>query len=186
MHEAELFLVFARPLRELGIPYMVTGSVASILYGEPRLTHDIDLVLELGRERLTEFCAAFPIEEFYCPPPEVIRSELIRSSRGHFNLIHHASGFKGDIYLVGNDPLHAWGMGHVRNVDLDGEILSVAPPEYVIIRKLEYFEEGGSEKHLRDITAMLELQMQEMDTDFIKQSVRERGLEAAWERVDPE
>jgi hypothetical protein len=47
MQEAELFLVFIRPLNDLGIPYMVTGSVAAMLYGEPRLTHDVDLVLQI-------------------------------------------------------------------------------------------------------------------------------------------
>jgi hypothetical protein len=49
---------------------MVTGSVASMAYGEPRLTHDVDIVIEISREHCQRFGALFPGEEFYCRPPE--------------------------------------------------------------------------------------------------------------------
>jgi len=186
MHEVELFLVFTRPLDALRIPYMVKGSVASILYGEPRLTHDIDLVIELRRSHLESFCTAFPFQDFYCPPSEILLDELARTSRGHFNLIHHDSGFKGDVYLLGQDPLHRWGLDHRRTIDLDGETIEVAPPEYVMIRKLEYFQEGGSEKHLRDIEGILDMQMPYLDLSFMKQMVVERGLDGVWKRVAPQ
>ncbi len=52
---------------------------------------------------------ALPAEEYYCPPLEVIDSERTRDQRGHFNLIHHETGFKADIYLVGSDELHRGG-----------------------------------------------------------------------------
>ena len=66
---------------------MVNGAVASIIYGEPRLTHDIDLVLELSDEDAEELVEVFPLEEFYCPPIEILRLEIKRPQRGHFNLI---------------------------------------------------------------------------------------------------
>jgi hypothetical protein len=67
-----------------------------MVYGEPRLTHDIDLVLRLGRAFEPEtFAGAFPPSEFYTPPAEVIRLEASRGQRGHFNVIHQATGFKG-------------------------------------------------------------------------------------------
>jgi hypothetical protein len=77
---------------------MITGAVASIIYGEPRLTNDIDLVINMKPDDVETFADAFPIEDFYCPPPEVIKLEIGRSQRGHFNLIHHETGFKADIY----------------------------------------------------------------------------------------
>ncbi len=70
MPEHNLFQIFISRLNKLGIQYMITGSVASIIYGEPRLTHDIDLVIELNKDDAERFAEAFPIEEFYCPPPE--------------------------------------------------------------------------------------------------------------------
>ena len=45
MPSPEPFLIFTRTLNELGIRYMVSGSVAAIYYGEPRLTNDVDIIL---------------------------------------------------------------------------------------------------------------------------------------------
>ena len=128
--------------------YMVTGAAASIIYGEPRLTHDIDLVLELKKEEADKIVAAFPDTDFYCPPRDLLQLEASRSLRGHFNLIHHETGFKADVYLVGKDELHHWAISRRKKMDIEGESIWVAPPEYVILRKLEYFREGRSEKHL--------------------------------------
>ena len=86
----------------------------------------------------------FPDEEFYCPPPDVLRFEAMRSSRGHFNVIEHASGFKADMYPAGRDPLHAWALPRATQLEYAGHTLRVAPPEYVIVRKLEFFREGGA------------------------------------------
>lgn len=88
--------VFVKPLDEIGIDYMATGSIAAIFYGEPRLTHDIDLVLELEDSHIASLCERFDLDHYYCPPPEVLRVELGRSHHAHFNLIHHDTGLKAD------------------------------------------------------------------------------------------
>ena len=92
MPEPNLFLIFVSRLNASGMRYMVTGAVASIIYGEPRLTHDIDLVLELDDESAQKIVEAFPLDEFYCPPIEILKIEVKRPLRGHFNLIHHELG----------------------------------------------------------------------------------------------
>ena len=96
-----------------GFPYMVTGATAAILYGQPRVTNDLDVVLSLDDAGRTALLRAFPESEFYVPPESVIRAEQARSQRGHFNLIHRASGYKAGIYLAGTDPRTR---GHCRNV----------------------------------------------------------------------
>ena len=133
------FLIFIRPLNRLGIAYMVTGSAASMAYGEPRVTLDVDIVAELTAAQAELLPSAFPPEGFYCPPREVISIEVERASRGHFNVIHMESGFKADFYPAGDDPLHRWGMARRRRLEVLGEPVMLAPPEYVIVRKLEYF-----------------------------------------------
>ncbi len=162
---------------------MVTGSVAVIVYGEPRLTHDVDLVAVLDRKSIDRFPEAFPTKEFYCPPVEEIRLEAEREQRGHFNLIHHETGFKADVYLAGQDPLHAWAFERTRQIEVDTERIVMAPPEYVILRKLEFFREGGSEKHLRDIRSMLATSPGLIRRDDLEKLVAERGLQEAWSRV---
>lgn len=155
MPAPDLFQPFLGPLERLDVPYCITGSVAASIYGEPRLTADMDVVLLLSEENIVQLLAAFPEGEYYVPPRETIQAEVRRSSRGMFNLIHHASQFKADIYLAGSDPLHQWALANRRRVDLDGDGIWVAPPVYVIIRKLEYYREGRSDKHLRDIRFVL-------------------------------
>jgi hypothetical protein len=174
--------LFVRPLEELGLSYMVTGSVASTIYGEPRLTLDLDLVVELAAERTADFLAAFPPSDFYRPPLEVVRVEAGREARGHFNLIHHETGMKADVYLASGDALHRWGLAHRRRIAFAGGELSLAPPEYVIVRKLEFWREGGSEKHLRDVRAMLAAGTQ-LEREFLEAELRQRGLEATWLRL---
>ena len=156
MQPLELLKVFLEPLERGGIQYFITGSIASIFYGEPRLTHDVDVVLHFSAGERERFAYLFPDKQFYCPPEEVIHIESTRRPYGHFNLIHHQSGFKADIYSDVDDQLHAWAFDRRQRVELtSGLSIWLAPPEYVIIRKLEFFREGGSDKHLQDIKKML-------------------------------
>ena len=86
----QLFLIFVEPLNRLAISYMVTGSAASMAYGQPRVTLDIDLVVELSAAKVDLLASAFRSPDFYCPPQEVLRLEIERPVRGHFNVIHLA------------------------------------------------------------------------------------------------
>jgi hypothetical protein len=183
MSLVELFRRFAHPLNQLAIPYMATGAVAAIVYGEPRLTLDLDLVLALRPEEAAGFAAAFPADEFYAPPLEVIQREAERSEHGHFNLLHLGSGLRADIYLASADPLDAWGLVHRREETIGGELVWVAPAEYVIIRKLEYFRQGGSTKHLSDIRAMLRVRPDLIDLSTLTDFVRQRRLDPEWKQV---
>lgn len=175
--------IFVSPLNKIGLPYVITGAVASIVYGEPRLTNDLDLVVMMRNEDVKKFVEAFPAAEFYCPPVEVLTIEIRRPYRGHFNLIHHETGTKADIYLAGEDELHQWALSKKRQFALEKEKVWVAPPEYIIIRKLEYFREGGSEKHLKDIAGMLELSSNEIDFKQLESFVQRYRLEKEWAKV---
>jgi hypothetical protein len=180
--EPSLFAPFIVRLDRLGLPYAITGSTAGIVYGEPRLTHDIDLVVALTVRDVAPFVDAFPLEEFYCPPEDVVALEVRRGVRGHCNLIHHGSGFKADIYIA-HDELHRWALAHRRTIQLDELTLYVAPVEYVIVRKLEYFREGGSEKHVRDIHGMLDVSDPHIDHAVLDRWIEQLGLRATWNAI---
>ncbi|OGU82282.1 MAG: hypothetical protein A2279_00790 [Stygiobacter sp. RIFOXYA12_FULL_38_9] len=183
MEILNLFSLFTERLSAHKIEYIVTGSVASIVYGEPRLTHDIDLVLVLKENKVEELVSAFPVDLFYCPPKEIIINELKRSSRGHINLIHHETGFKADIYFVGQDDLQAWAIRNRKTIDLLGKELFIAPPEYVIVKKMEFFKEGHSQKHLTDIAGMLKHSGALINLDIINDFAAKFNLEEVWERA---
>lgn len=107
--------------------------------------------------------------------------ELARERHGRFNLIHHKSGFKADIYLVGEDPLHPWGLARRVRLKLGDTTLAVAPVEYVVVRKLQFFAEGGSEKHLRDIAGMLNINPALEDNIELAAWVQKLRLSDAWD-----
>jgi hypothetical protein len=92
---------------------------------------------------------------------------------------------KADFYPVNRDPLHLWAMGKKVPRNVENTELWLAPPEYVILRKLQYFTEGSSDKHLRDIDRMLEISYQLIDHDLLKSKIQELRLQDAWGKIRP-
>lgn len=179
--EIEPLWLFAGSFNSAAICYMITGATAAILYGAPRVTNDLDVVLQLSAQTADRLPTLFPQSDFYLPPREIIEVERRRPNRGHFNIIHMATGYKADVYLAGSDPLHAWGLEHRRPLQLKDGSVSLAPPEYVILRKLEFHQEGGSSKHIQDIRAILQTSGAELDTQFLETELTRRGLRESWD-----
>ena len=182
MPEPDLIELFAQPLNQESIRYLVSGSVAAMLYGEPRLTHDIDFIIFVRADDVDRLATIFPAPQFYVPPAAVILQEVARESRGHFNVLHAESGLKADFYTAGREDLHAYAFRNARKYDTGENSISLAPPEYVIVRKLEYFREGGSEKHLRDIRAMLAVSGELLDRAALQEWISRLNLKTEWER----
>ncbi len=180
----DVLAVFVDVLRRFeggGVPYMVVGSVGSIIYGEPRLTKDMDLVVSVKPEQAASFEVMFPFEDFYCPPLEVVREEVIQ--RGQFNLIHHASGLKIDVIIRGNSPHAVEEFRRRQKIEFweDYEAY-VASAEDIIIKKLEYYREGRSEKHLTDIRGILATT--DVDHEYLSAWVERLKLEEFYGRVE--
>ena len=181
MNQAELLERVIEVLESQHLPYMLVGSFASAAYGEPRLTHDIDIVVEMGLDSVDGLCSAFPAPEFYVSLPAA-REAVAR--RGQFNVIHPASGNKIDFMIARND---AWGQSQMarrsRKPILPDRQAFVAAPEDVILGKLWYYQEGGSEKHLRDIAGMLRVSGDEIDKEYITRWTQQLGLTNHWQAV---
>lgn len=172
--DADLIDLFVVPLDRAGLVYMVTGSVASMLYAEPRFTADVDIVARLTAPE--ELRSAFQTSDYYCPPADVLAVEMARPLHGHVNVLHTPSALKADVYLAGDDPLHAWALPLRRRFVVGGHEIWVAPPEYVILRKLLFFQEGGSSKHLRDVRGLLAAQGK-LDFATLERLAAERGVD---------
>lgn len=174
---------FVTRLEHIGVPYCVTGSMAAIAYGEPRMTHDLDVVVALTLRDLARFVDAFPNNEFYCPPEELIAVEIRRAQRGRVNLIHRPSAFRADVYLA-CDELHRWALSRRQRISLGAFEVAIAPVEYVIVRKLEYLRTGADDvaKHLRDIRGMLEVSAKQIDRALLAPWIARLGLDAEWQR----
>lgn len=175
--------LFVAPLNRAGIEYMVTGGLAAIVYGHPRLTLDVDLVIRLPAQAAGTFTALWRTDEFYVPPVEVVAEESARADQGHCNVIHNASMLRADVYFAGNDELTSWALRRRVVRVVQGEAVQFAPIEYVILSKLRYFRDGGSDRHLRDIARMLEVSGSEMDRPTLETWVERMDLAREWTRA---
>lgn len=162
------------------ISYMIVGSIASIIYGEPRLTRDMDIVIDVQPNHAPLFEKLFTQPEYYCPPIEVLSSEIIE--RGQFNLLSVATGLKIDVIVKKMTAYDQLRFERRQRITIwDGFPAYVASPEDIIIKKLEYYREGQSEKHLRDIKGILA--NTEIDKDYLSAWVTKFQLEAEWNKV---
>lgn len=180
MTQGEFFAYVIDVLEELNIPYMITGSVASMAYGEPRLTLDMDVVIDASAEIAEKFCNKFGAD-FYVDQNSVL--EAIRQ-RSHFNIIHVPSGSKVDFYQLKKDGTSQEMFKRKHKESFDEEKYAFfSSPEDVIINKLIYYKEGKSEKHLRDIQGTLRVSKGKLDVSYIDKKTKELGLYQYWEEL---
>ena len=155
MEISSLVPVIARVCEQMGLRYAVVGSLASGYYGEPRSTRDVDVAVELPSWSIAEFLANFPEVDFY-HSREAATAAVAHG--GHINLLHKRSGYKIDVMVPGEAPFDELQLDRARTSELvPGEHVRVAAPEDVILHKLKYFREGGSDKHLTDIASMIRI-----------------------------
>lgn len=183
METSELIRHAVVAFDRLRIRYFVTGSVAAIFYGEPRFTNDVDIVVELPFGRIHDLCAAFPAPEFYVSE-ESARRAVANSSQ--FNVIHPGSGLKLDLMIAEPSTFNTsrFARSRVLGAIPDAAVL-FASPEDIILKKLDYYREGHSEKHLRDIAGIFRVSGSELDRDYIRDWVGRLGLEEEWRTLSP-
>lgn len=178
MDQAELLEYAARCLNNLNIEYFITGSVASFLYGEPRLTQDIDIVADIDRRHISGLLESFPEKEFYIDETSI---RLAIREKTRFNIIHPASGLKIDAIIPKGRRLDLYRFKRRRTVRVSEDLaIPYSSPEDIIISKLEFYREGCSEKHLRDIAGILKISGPELDFDYLARITRTLGLGDFW------
>jgi hypothetical protein len=181
MDQSDLLRYVTGVLEKLSLRYFVTGSVVAIFFGEPRFTNDIDVVVDLKPERIQEFCAEFPQADFYLSE-EAVRRAVRQHSQ--FNIIHPASGLKVDVMIPSASPFNSVRFSRAARIkpapDYDAVFSS---PEDVILKKMEYYREGGSDKHLRDIAGILKISADLIDRPYIADWAARLELSEIWDSV---
>jgi hypothetical protein len=182
MEPSDLLKYLAETLERLQVPYLITGSMATIAYGEPRFTNDIDVVVVLTSAQVPALCTAFPEPEFYCSPEAV--AQAVRQ-RFQFNILHPESGLKVDVIVASDSEFDRSRLGRgVRLPVGEASTATFASPEDVIVKKLHYYQEGGSEKHLRDIVGVLKVQGERINRAYLTEWVNRLNLVAEWHLVE--
>ncbi len=181
MEQDELLRHAARCFVEHGIRYFVTGAVAAIAYGEPRLTNDIDIVADLDEDKIPGLKSCYPTDEFYFDEESARRAVRTRSQ---FNIIHPGSGLKIDVMITRGDEFDQSRFRRVRRLKpLEDTEVDFASPEDVVLKKMDFYRQGGSDKHLRDIAGILKISADAIDLAYIEAWARKLGLAEIWAAV---
>ena len=168
-------------LENLGIEYMVTGSVASSLQGEPRSTHDIDLVIVLQKSAVQKLVEAFPFPNFYVSEASILDAI---DTGGMFNIIDTNEGDKIDFWMLTDEPFDQSRFSRKYAEDVMGFSIQVSSPEDTILAKLKWAQlSGGSEKQFVDALRVYEVQYAKLDLDYLTDWAEVLNLESALKRL---
>jgi len=181
MEQDELLYYTIKALEELKISYMICGSLASSAYGHPRLTNDIDIVADISLKDISGLLQKFPKEEFYLSENALHKAIQRRSQ---FNIIHPSSGYKVDIFVSGLDAFGRSQIQRRRLLQITEKYSAYfASPEDVIIKKMEYFRTGESERQFRDIIGILQVSGDQLDYSYIENWTQRLRLWDIWKTI---
>jgi hypothetical protein len=171
--EQELLQDCVRRLNKSGVPYMVTGSMASNAWGIPRTTHDLDFVIQLAPSRIESFVKAFESRDYFLDEASV---RAAYKPPHQFNAIHVPSALKADFWMLKPDPFEREMFGRrIRDLWF-GEPIWMATAEDVILHKLYWNRISHSDRQLGDIAGVVSVQRGKLDEKYMRHWAAELGL----------
>lgn len=180
MRASEFLADLVHRLESQDLVYALVGSIAAMSYGEPRATLDIDVVVVLDDSGLDAMAKLFRPPEFYL---SFEAAKAAVRSKSQFNVIHPESGMKVDFFVAGDAMDRSQIQRRLRRTILPGVEAWCSPPEELIVKKLSYYEQGASDKHLRDIASMLRISPEQIDLERIRNLAAGQELGALLDRV---
>ncbi len=187
MVDSEAFqttLLVTNLLDELGIPYVIGGSMASIIHGMLRTTMDVDIVADIQPKQVSSFVSG--LQDAFYADEQMIQQAIQR--RSSFNLIHLSTMFKVDIFIPKGRPFDRQQLSRRISEQVrpdSDEKIWVLSAEDVVLAKLEWFRLGGevSERQWRDILGVLKTQQSVLDVDYLKQWAQALSVADLMERA---
>jgi len=159
-------------LTKAGIDYMMTGSMAMAVYATPRMTRDVDLVVAVARDDVDTLVHMFEAD---CYIDRDAVAEAIDSA-AMFNIIHNEWIIKADFIVRKRSPYRQVEFERRRQVEVEGTLISVVAPEDLILSKLEWAQQTGSELHRRDVREIISA-VTDLDWDYLEHWSNQLGLE---------
>ncbi|MGI0493131.1 hypothetical protein ACN4EG_15210 [Alkalinema pantanalense CENA528] len=166
-------------LESLGIPYFISGGVATIVHGQPRYTLDLDLVVEIARTNLPSLVTALEAQRFYCPPGAV---EKLQAGQGSIlNVVQMDLALAADISLAGVTDFDQAKMQRRQLIDFAETQAWFISPEDLILSKLLW--KADSEKQQRDVLGVMKVQEDLLDVDYLRSWADRLGLAELLDRL---
>jgi len=169
----EIALHVAMVLEELDIRYLIGGSLASSISGEPRSTLDVDLVVDLSDDKVVAVVAALG-EDFYSDTEGIRRAVREKSSA---NLIHLTTSIKVDLFVMGGSPVDEEQMARRQRLKVatnPDRYLYVYTPEDILLQKLRWYRMGNevSDRQWRDVLGIVVVQAEALDLVYLRRAAR--------------
>jgi hypothetical protein len=137
--------------------------------------------VEIPEQRVIEFCRHFPQSEYYVSETAACEAVV---NKTQFNIVRSDSGLKIDVMVPALDAFNASRFLRVRRFHAADDFEPYfASPEDAIIKKMEYYREGGSEKHIRDIAGILQTMGEKIDAEYVAKWADEMGLGDIWSTI---
>lgn len=141
-------------LEEMGVPYMIGGSIALAVWAVPRTTHDLDIVVDVPEDRIQEFCDHFPPVRYYIDPEAMTNAFRRReqASMGMYSFLDLNTGFKVDLFPIRTqDKAQQEALRKSIHAQvMQGLYAKVYAPDDLLIQKLRWYTSSHSERQLRD------------------------------------
>lgn len=176
----QLLAKVAKVLDELGIPYMVTGGMAVLIWGRPRFTADIDIVIELKAHDINTLASALmSISEFGYVDEGAMREAL--NNHGEFNFIDGGSGVKVDFWVIGDDSFDVDRFKNRQIKEVLNQKVYFISPEDLILSKLRWYKISPSSRHMEDVESVLKISGDIIDKKYLLKQSRKQGT---WEELN--
>ncbi len=180
----EITLFLAETLEDLGVPYLVGGSLASSLHGLPRATQDVDLVAALAPEHVPGLIRALQGSFYF---DEAVIRQAVRE-RTSFNVVHLGTLLKADVFVAKNDPAGRQQFERrqrFRVLDEPPRELVLASPEDTIAQKLHWFRLGDevSDRQWSDALGVLKVAGDRLDLPYLRRTAALLGVQDLLERL---
>ena len=164
-------------LDRAGIAYMLTGSFASVYYGSPRSTQDVDLVVAATPAQLQAFIGSLPQGQYYADVDAALDAHKRESL---FNVIDLQTGWRIDMIIRKSRAFSREEFGRRKQVNMEGTSLFVASAEDVILAKLEWCKLAQSSRQVEDAAGILKMRGASLDRSYLGKWVRDLQLMKEW------
>lgn len=176
--ELDVLIIVTRRLNDAEIPYMISGSIAANYYTIPRMTRDIDIVIELKENAIDKFFALFE-DDFYVNR-EMIANEV--SHQGMFNLIYNRYVIKIDFIIKKSSAYQSVEFSNRKQVLIDQCPMWFVSAEDLVISKLLWAKESHSEMQLKDVANLMET-VDNLDLEYIDNWIRKLDLGQIYKEI---
>ncbi len=176
--ETQVFSEVLSKLETLGVEYFVTGSIAKVYYSLPRMTRDMDVVVQLPQKDISRFLSAFGGE--YHADREMIETAVAENSQ--FNIIHNTKLVKVDFIAYKDSEFERSKFERKKRGTMFGQSVWILSVEDLILSKLDWAKESSSDFQLRDVADLIKYNAT-IDTAYLQGWIKKLGLDSIYEKA---